>query len=315
MVGQRRELVGQPPGLVAEQPRDRLVEQSGALRLEQVGVSRSVSGKYDEAGVLGTSYAVGRVVQPPRRAGARGCRRSPERSCRCRGRRCFRRGRRRLPPRRRPCGSPCRRCRDRVRRRRSRAWASRSSVVEERAPASVSKPLSSTASRSTSRNRQTATIPCGVTAPLSEAIASSFTGNQGTPASSTALRRAAYCSLAASVANTSTTPAGTCIASVSALAPSARKSRCSARTDRRVSLRAAFTRPLRGVRGSKVTGRPPELPDRRQAEAGALTSSGRLVLAVSTSAAKAGASLTARSARILRSTSTPAALRPWMKRL
>ena len=48
---------------------------------------------------------------------------------------------------------------------------------------------------------------------------------------------------------------------------------------------------------------------------GALTSSGRAALATSTSATNAGASLTARSARILRSTSTPAALRPWMKRL
>jgi hypothetical protein len=40
-----------------------------------------------------------------------------------------------------------------------------------------------------------------------------------------------------------------------------------------------------------------------------------LALASSASAANAAASLTARSARILRSTSTPAALRPWMNRL
>ena len=48
---------------------------------------------------------------------------------------------------------------------------------------------------------------------------------------------------------------------------------------------------------------------------GALTSSGRAALAVSTSALNAAMSLTARSARILRSTSTPARFRPWMKRL
>ena len=49
--------------------------------------------------------------------------------------------------------------------------------------------------------------------------------------------------------------------------------------------------------------------------AGALTSSGRAFLATSTSAVKAAASLTAISASARRSTSTPAALRPWMRRL
>ena len=57
-----------------------------------------------------------------------------------------------------------------------------------------------------------------------------------------------------------------------------------------------------------------ELRIERQA-AGALTSAGRAALATSTRAAKAGGSLTASSASILRSTSTPAALRPWMNRL
>ena len=55
-----------------------------------------------------------------------------------------------------------------------------------------------------------------------------------------------------------------------------------------------------------------------QAEAsalGALTSSGRAAFAVSTSTLNAAMSLTASSARIFRSTSTPARLRPWMKRL
>ncbi len=48
---------------------------------------------------------------------------------------------------------------------------------------------------------------------------------------------------------------------------------------------------------------------------GALTSSGRAALATSTSAVNAAGSLTAISARFLRSTSTPAALRPWISRL
>ena len=48
---------------------------------------------------------------------------------------------------------------------------------------------------------------------------------------------------------------------------------------------------------------------------GALTSSGSAALATSTSAVKAAGSLTAISARFLRSTSTPAALRPWISRL
>ena len=42
---------------------------------------------------------------------------------------------------------------------------------------------------------------------------------------------------------------------------------------------------------------------------------GRFALATSTSAANAASSVTAMSARTLRSTSTPAALRPWTKRL
>ncbi|CAM5711888.1 hypothetical protein SCANM63S_09693 [Streptomyces canarius] len=56
-------------------------------------------------------------------------------------------------------------------------------------------------------------------------------------------------------------------------------------------------------------------PARRHAALGAFTSDGSAFCATSTSAAKAFASFTASSARILRSTSTFAAFRPWMKRL
>ena len=48
---------------------------------------------------------------------------------------------------------------------------------------------------------------------------------------------------------------------------------------------------------------------------GAFTSAGRAALATWTSAENAAGSLTARSARILRSTSTSASRRPWMNRL
>jgi hypothetical protein len=48
---------------------------------------------------------------------------------------------------------------------------------------------------------------------------------------------------------------------------------------------------------------------------GAFTSEGSAPLATSTSAVKADGSLTAISARFLRSTSTPAAFRPWINRL
>ena len=48
---------------------------------------------------------------------------------------------------------------------------------------------------------------------------------------------------------------------------------------------------------------------------GAFTSSGSAALATSTSAVNAAGSLMAISARFLRSTSTPAALRPWISRL
>jgi len=49
--------------------------------------------------------------------------------------------------------------------------------------------------------------------------------------------------------------------------------------------------------------------------AGALTSSGNAARATSTRAANADGSVMAISARFLRSTSTPAALRPWINRL
>ncbi len=60
-----------------------------------------------------------------------------------------------------------------------------------------------------------------------------------------------------------------------------------------------------GIPGSGVLG----------AQADFFTSDGRFCFATSASEVNAAASFTASSARILRSTSTPAALMPWMKRL
>ena len=65
-----------------------------------------------------------------------------------------------------------------------------------------------------------------------------------------------------------------------------------------------------GSQGRRRSGQAETLSSR-----GALTSSGSAALAVSTRTTNAAMSLTARSARILRSTSTPARCRPWMKRL
>ena len=80
--------------------------------------------------------------------------------------------------------------------------------------------------------------------------------------------------------------AGDARAPSTAFGPSARKSRRSVRTERRLSFRASLTRALPAVSGARV-----EAARRRQAEAstlGALTSSGRAALAASTSAANAG---------------------------
>ena len=68
-------------------------------------------------------------------------------------------------------------------------------------------------------------------------------------------------------------------------------------------------------RGGRGVGGEARVVGQAEASTGALTSSGRFALASSTRATNAGASLTARSARILRSTSTPAAFSPWMNRL
>ena len=110
-------------------------------------------------------------------------------------------------------------------------------------------------------------------------------------------------SAAASVTKTSSTRPRRNAASTR-LGPSARKRAARRRPAWRCSLIAAATRAERSVSPCQAAS-----PD------GALTSSGSAALATSTSAVNAAGSLTAISARFLRSTSTPAALRPWISRL
>ncbi len=190
-------------------------------------------------------------------------------------------------------GSRCRRCRDRVRRR-----TRRRAGVPARTSAS---------GRST--GRQTATMPCGVTVSAERVqgvvVDERRRGDRR--------RRPAY-RAAGGVRSRRPRPRsrGRASASVDGLGPSARKSRRSVRTERRLSFRASLTRPLLLDRAAPALGR---CAVQAVASTGALTSSGRAALATSTSATNAGRSLTARSARILRSTSTPARRRPWMNRL
>ena len=233
-----------------------------------------------------------RPRRPARRpaAGGRGCRRWPAPSWGCRRRpRCprARPGRRR--PRRRS-GRRCRRCPGHGRRRRP--------------PPAGGRPRAGR--RAAGRRTGTrATTPAGVTLSLSEARARSSTrvqprrglGERGVPL----------------------------------------RGRRASRRPRRRS--RGWPAPLDGLRavgeeqpplGSLRTtaelaclldpgrARRSGAPRGAQAEAstlGALTSSGRAALATSTRALNAAMSLTARSARTLRSTSTPARPRPWMKRL
>src|SRR6478609_4278702 len=106
-------------------------------------------------------------------------------------------------------------------------------------------PRSSTWASGRSTKRHRPTTPAGVTLSLSEASAWSSTRVQ-VPA---AAARSAYCSVAVAVAKTSTTHPGTERAPSTAFGPSARKSRRSVRTERRLSLRASLTRALPTVRG------------------------------------------------------------------
>ena len=84
----------------------------------------------------------------------------------------------------------------------------------------------------------------------------------------------------------------------------------------RAAQQLACCRPRAGcARCRAVSASVPCRGDRAQAASCSAAWAGTFAFATSTSAANAAGSLTASSARILRSTSTPAALRPWMNRL
>src|SRR4051794_28043955 len=110
-------------------------------------------------------------------------------------------------------------------------------------------PANVSSSRSTSRKRPTATRPAGVTASLKDASARS-----STRVTMAAPSRSAYVSAAAGVANTSMTRSGASRAASTAFGPSTRKSRRSARTERRLSFRASLTRLFPAVRSGISTG-------------------------------------------------------------
>ena len=88
---------------------------------------------------------------------------------------------------------------------------------------------------------------------------------------------------------------------------------------RPLSQKASGSPAVRGPQQFRYRGHPSGSRGQRSRQAaspeGALTSAGRAARATSTSAVNAAGSLTAISARFLRSTSTPAALRPWTNRL
>ena len=249
VVGQGSELLGQAPGLVAEQPGDR---GRRAVRTPRRRTGRSPPHRRRRARrtrrpAPGVRPRPGR--RPGRAAGATGCRPSRARSCRCRGRRCCRRARRRSAP----AASAQRITVPALPGSRTSAQMTRVRGSERsRARSSTTDP-----SRGTSRKRQTATIPCGVTAPLREATASSSARHPGHPGVVDGLAERGVLLAAPPRSRTPRRPRRRGSASVSALAPSARNSRCSARELRRASFRAALTRPLfadRGAAGGVVMG-------------------------------------------------------------
>ena len=228
----RSQGVGEPVRLVAEQPGRRPVEQVAGL-VEQ-HLAGTVGGQHGQPGLLGGADGAGRVglgrdrqVEHAADAGPDGLGvvevdRLPRQHDRVDAQR---------------VGGPDQ----------GAGVAGVADVGTEGDQGAVARPGDATARASasgTSTNEQTATTPAGVTLSLSEARARSSTSvTRGAAATS-----ASYRSEAATVANTSTThPADS--APSTAFGPSARNSRRSARTERRLSLRVSLTRVFPAVRG------------------------------------------------------------------
>ena len=237
MVGERRQLGGQAPGLVAEQP--------GGRAAASVGVE-----EVDLPGAVGGQHGVDRRPGPRRtaaagsgstgqRAGGTGCRRWPGRSWGCR--------RRPSCPASTTAAGP-----GRVGGADDRAGvAGVADVGADRDQRAACGP--STCSSGTSRYRQTATTPGRVDG----------VGERGErpvvdegPDGAAVASRSAYCSVGAPASRRPRprSPATRPRAPSTALGPSARKSRRSERTERRLSFRASLTRVLPAVSGVAVAG-------------------------------------------------------------
>jgi hypothetical protein len=157
--------------------------------------------------------------------------------------------------------------------------------------------------------RHTAMTPWGVTVLAIESMTCSVQNSTSRSAAAAASASPEYRSRAVGVAKSSTSSSERkARASATACGPSKRKSPVSDRASLLASLATPRTLGERGLSSIVVL--------LTQAETfGADVSAGRAALAVATSAANVFGSVMARSARMRRSTSTPARFRPWMKRL
>ena len=295
----------------------------GVEQVVEVDVAGAVGGVDRQAGGAAGRRRRPRAATPGRRpAGGTGCRRSTARTWGC-GRRRSRRSARRRRHRRRPRrGARCRRCPGR-----GRGPARRPAAAGRRARASSG----------TSTSAQTASRPCGVTVSAIAASTSSVTGRATSPADA---GRATIVGVPLGGVGSRTArgrrrqprrgrrpraprpPPGRPAAPRPRTGPPAR------RAERPDSRRTAFTRSDRGLDRTPAAGRSVGPRSHRScsggrtrpaAQAAGVAAPGRVPerppSPCATSAAKAAASLTASSASMRRSTSTPAGLRPWMKRL
>ncbi len=161
-VGERRDLLGQTPRLVAEHERDGI----GQVLLVQVALAVGVHREDAHPPRPERVDRRGRCRDRGRPAGGTASPPTPARSSRCTRRPRTRRTRPRRRPRRPPTGAPSPRCPGRG----PRAGASRRRGARGRS------------SSGTSTNGATPTNPCGVTVPVRRAITSSLTWTVATPA-------------------------------------------------------------------------------------------------------------------------------------
>ena len=301
--------------LVAEDPGDRAPPASpGALGGEQVVESRArdVRGQDPVARVpQGGRSPRQRLPRLDHRAGGTGSRPWPARTWGCRVDGASGTGR---PPRRRPRrrhGSRCPRCPGRT-------------LVGEHGPAGAVGRASTVGERAGSTSRQTATTPCGVR--CRPARRTSVARPRAAPRPTAGRRDHLVRDERPSPRRrTPRRPPGAPRPPAPPAGPRRGTGRVRARR-RAPGQPPSAAAPGRTGRRRRISrsGRPGR-PDARAAVAGGAQaadaagqrpgSAGSAALAVSTSEANAASSFTASSASMRRSTSTPAAFRPWMNRL